>query len=62
MPRPTDADLNKAARLYLALWQETGARPTKVTPTDLERFDLAPWDGYLYGMQCVKSPIVEPER
>lgn len=34
--------------------------PIRVMPSDLEQFGLLPWEGSVFGMVCVSSPLVVP--
>lgn len=52
------AQLRRYHRMQKTLVAEGRTHPIEVLPTDLERFDLPPWEGKMYGMTCV-DPGVE---
>ena len=42
--------------------RDTGTLLKCVTPTMLAEYGLDPWDGLLFGMRCVPSPIILTEE
>lgn len=54
------ADLKRSyvmMEMRRTLIREGDNPPLQITPRDLERFNLEPWDGNAFGMVSVESPI-----